>query len=77
MQPASALRRRIQELIDRRFYRHKYDARQVLAEFGAKVRDEVDLQKLTEELLAVAQETMLPAQVGLTLRESKPKRESS
>lgn len=62
------MRRRIQELIDRRFYRRKYNAQQVLAAFGARVRDEVDLNKLTDELLGVVDETVQPTRVSLWLK---------
>ena len=62
------LRQRIQRTIDRRFYRRKYDAAQVLAAFSATARDEVDLNKLTERLLDVVDETMQPAQMSLWLR---------
>ncbi|MFQ5857947.1 MAG: hypothetical protein ACE5LU_20265 [Anaerolineae bacterium] len=63
------LRRRIQEAIDRRFYRRKYDAEKVLAEFAEFARDEVDLDKLTDELLRVIDETMQPEFVSLWLRD--------
>jgi hypothetical protein len=63
------LRQRIQNLIDRRFYRRKYDAAKVLAAFGATARDETELQRLTAEMLRVVDETMQPEFVGLWLRE--------
>ena len=67
------LRRRIQHLIDRRFYRRKYDAAKVLAAFGATVRDETDLERLTAEMLRVVDETVQPEFIGLWLR-SEPER---
>ncbi len=62
------LRTRVQDVIDRRFFRKKYDAQQVLAKFAQTARDETDMDVLTAELLHVVQEAMQPEGAGIWLR---------
>jgi hypothetical protein len=68
---AAPLRARLQNAIDRRFYRRKYDAARTLAAFGVAVRDEVNLEALTGRLVEVVDDTMQPTQVGLWLPHAK------
>jgi hypothetical protein len=61
-------RQRVQRFIDRRFYRHKYDAARVLESFSSRLRDEVEMERLTADLLSAAFESLQPSSVSLWVR---------
>jgi hypothetical protein len=65
------LRRRVQAVVDRRFNRRRHDAAQTIAAFSARLRDQVDLDTLRVELLAVVDRTMQPARTSIWLRPTR------
>jgi hypothetical protein len=68
----SPLRRRLQAVIDRRFFRQGYDAQQVLASFANITRDETDMGELSAALIGVVEETMQPERLLLWLKPDRP-----
>jgi hypothetical protein len=65
------VRRRVQQAVDRRFNRRRYNAAKAVEAFSTRLRDEIDLDTLTAELLAVVDQTMQPTQASLWLRPHK------
>ena len=71
----SPLRRRIQKIIDKRFYRRQYDAAKIIATFNGTLHNEMDLNTLSEQLVTVVEETMQPTHVSLWLRKAEQRRQ--
>ena len=69
------LRKRIQNDIDRRFFRKKYDAEKTLADFSSSLRQEVDLKEMNEQLLAVVEESMQPEKIIVWMKTTANKRQ--
>jgi hypothetical protein len=65
------LRRGVQDFIDRRFYRKKYNAEQALVQFAVAARSETDIEQLSAELVSMVQDTMQPESVILWLQKGK------
>jgi hypothetical protein len=61
----------VRDFVDRRFYRHKYDAQKTIDDFGSRLREETDLDELTDDLVGVVRTTMQPSHVSVWLRESR------
>lgn len=70
------VRRRIQSLMDSRYYSSKYDAKKTLEDFSARLRDETDLDRLSEDLLVMVRETVQPEHASLWLRD-RPGKDTS
>jgi len=71
------LRAQVQAVIDRRFFRRKYDASRTLSSFSSRLRDEVDLDSLSAHLKSVAGQTMEPAHVSLWLKPQEGRAEAN